>query len=386
MEALLAGKTRSVAIGVLRALVVPLRENWGDLQGFREAGLDVLAREGAGILYDDVQSPEHLDQVYRQVLRARARHFRSIENPAQLEHLYRELDFAAAEAATPLQQGVLWLASRIQLAAVSFVQSPAGQAHLTAVLRAIDDHRTALTRSLADSEHLTLERIEATLSTLSRDILTVTVGRFELYALAGHMLEIARAAARKSPVVGMAAQEAPENQDVTPLLAVLVEPVQIAELNEARLRYARLSEEERSRRYNEFRRQLLPIISEVAPFAPYGFEEFCQAIEAAMLPYPQRLEFIRSYARPLYTNGSQSKLFDEASTPKSVEQRYEAFVRSKQGNPAVLEIAKAFALRSFKHSDQESKRAFMQEVDLHAEFNWPTTLAELKAAMRSPSS
>ena len=52
----------------------------------------------------------------------------------------------------------------------------------------------------------------------------------------------------------------------------------------------------------------------------------------------------------------------------------------------MLEIARAFALRSFKHSDQESKRAFMREVDLHAEFNWPTSLAELKAAMRSPSS
>ncbi len=77
MEALLAGKTRSVAIGVLRALVVPLREYWGDLQGFREAGLDVLAREGGAILYDDVQSPEHLEQVYRQVLRSRALHIRS---------------------------------------------------------------------------------------------------------------------------------------------------------------------------------------------------------------------------------------------------------------------------------------------------------------------
>ena len=95
MEAMLAGKPRSVAIGALRALVVPLREHWGDLEGFREAGLDVLAKEGGGTLYDEKQSPAHLEQVYRQTVRARAMHFRPIENPAQLETLHKELDLVA---------------------------------------------------------------------------------------------------------------------------------------------------------------------------------------------------------------------------------------------------------------------------------------------------
>jgi hypothetical protein len=381
MEAMLAGKPRSVAIGALRALVVPLRERWGNPDAFREAGLDVLAREGGGSLYDEKQSPAHLEQLYRQVQRARATYFRPIENTAQLEQLYKELDLAAAKSASPLQQGVLWLASRLQQQAIAYLQSPPAQEAVSRVLAAVPDERAALNRALGPADQLTLDRVEDALAELAQRVLAGTLAPFEQTALAGHLLERVRVAARRPRRLDVPQDEAPRNDALTALLAALLDPVRLAELNEARLRYARMGEEEKNRRFNEFRRALLRLVAEVAPFAPEGFDAFCEAIEARLYPYPEPMQFIRTYARPIWNNGAQSNIFTNVTTPQGVEHTYEQLAKARQGNPVVLEIAKAFALRNFRQSAGGQKAESLKDVNLKQEFGWPTTIAELKAAL-----
>ncbi|HEX9843648.1 MAG TPA: hypothetical protein VGC20_12900, partial [bacterium] len=321
-------------------------------------------------------------QIYYQVQRARATYFRSIENAAQLEHLFKELDLGAAKAASPLQQGVLWLASRLQQQAIAALQEPKVKEQIARVLEAVPEQRGQLVRALGTAEELTLDRVEEALAALAQRVLAGTPGAFELIALAGHLLEQVRQAARRPRKIDLAQDEAPRNDAYTALLATLLEPVRHAELNEARQRYARMSEEEKNRRFNEFRRALLRIIGEVAPFAPEGFEPFCAAIETHLHPYPEPLQFIRTYARPIWNNGAQSNIFTNSTTPQSVQHTYDQMAKARQGNPVVLEIAKAFALRNFRQSEVSGKSAALREVNLKAEFGWPTTMDELKSALR----
>jgi hypothetical protein len=325
-----------------------------------------------------------VEQLYRQAVRTRALHFRASENPAQLEQLFKELDLAAAKANATLQQGVLWLASRVQQAAIGYLQSGPAKIHTERVLEGVSEKRNALTRPLGTTDQLSLERVEAVLAAFARGVMGPSLSRFEMSALAGHLLERVREAARKPPELQEERMEVPEEGPETALFSALVEPVRAAELNEARARYGRLGDEERNRRYNDFRRRLLRVIAKVAPYAPLGFEHFCQAIEVELFPYPEPLEFIRTFARTVYQNASQSTLFDDAATPQSVEQRYENLLKSRQGNPLVLEIAKAFALRNFQKSNKDAKQAFMRDLDLQAEFRWPVTLEALKAQLKGP--
>jgi hypothetical protein len=380
MEAMLVGKPRSVAIGVLRALVVPLKEHWGAIELFREAGLDVLAKEGGGTLYDEKNSPAHLEQLYRQVQRARATSFRAIESSAQLDQLHKELDLSAAKAASPLQQGVLWLASRLQQQAIAYLQQPAAQEQIAKVLAAIAQQREGFGRLLGKTDQLTLERVEEVLAEFAQQSLGGALGAFERTALAGHLLEKVREAGRRPRKLDVSNDDAPRNDAMTALLAVFMEPVRQGELNEAKLRYARLSEEEKTKRYNEFRRNLQRIIGEVAPAAAEGFESFCDAIERRMYPYPEPLQFIRTYARPIWNNGAQSNVFANATTPQSVEHAYEQAAKAKQGNPVTLEIAKAIALNNFRQASR-GKAVNLGEINLKSEFGWPSTVAELKTVI-----
>lgn len=382
MEAMLTGKPRSVAIGALRALVVPLREHWGDLEAFREAGLDVLAKEGGGTLYDEKQSPAHLEQVYRQTVRARAMHFRPIENTAQLETLFKELDLLAAKNTSPLQQGVLWLAMRIQHQAIAYLQQPATEGQVNSVLEAVNPRRNDLERALGDPQKLTLDRIESVLGALAKDVLAGLPGPFEQSVLAGHLLERVRAAARRPPRIDVTTDEAPRNDALTALFAVFLEPVRAAELNEAKARYARLSDAERTRRYNEFRRTLVRIVQDIASFAPHGFDVFCEALETRLYPYPEPLQFIRSFARPIWNSGAQSSAFTNATTPQGVQLLYEQYSASRQGNPVMLELARAFALHNFRGANGDGNAPPLTEVDLKEQFGWPTTIRELQAALR----
>lgn len=384
MELMLAGKPRAAAIGSLRALVVPLRDHWGDPETFRVAALEVLAKESGGALYDEKESPAHLDQFYQQVVRVRAAYFRPIENPAQLDQLYKELDLAAAKIDSILQQGVLWVASRLQQQAIAWLQKPASEELLKDVLNAVREQRSALARPLANTAQLTLDSVEEALGAFAQQVAKKPMGSFERSALAGHLLETVRDAARRPRKTDVPLDDAPRNDVLTALLAVMLEPVRAAELNEARLRYSRMSDEEKNKRFNEFRRALPRVIDEVAPFAPEGFEHFCEAIETRLFPYPEPMQFIRSYARPIWNSGAQSSIFANCTSPASVEHTYENMSKGRHGNPVVLEIAKAFALRNFRPAEASlPKGAVLREVNLKKEFGWPTTVADLRRQMQA---
>ena len=377
MEALIVGKPHSVVIGAMRALAEPMITHWGMMDAFIEEGLTVLEREGGGIFFDEENSPDHLEKLHRQVVHYRGAYFRAVGNISLLDSIYRELDQAASRANSPFRQGVLWIANHLQEAAIDYLQRPLAEEHRAKVLEAIQEKRNALAKPLADTESLTLERIEAVLAAFALSVLTETAGRFEMFCLAGHLLETVRNAARRPPDPLGGEDEPLENQEAAALVGLLSDPVRAGELNEARIRYSRLSDEEKKRRFNEFRRRMIQIVKLVAPYAPMGFEEFCQAIEANLYPYPEPMEFIRSFARSLHDNGSRSSIFENIQTPQAVEQRYEAMAANRQGNPLVLEIALAFAFNAFQESDLEEKKAAMREIDLKKEFGWPATMEEL---------
>ena len=182
---------------------------------------------------------------------------------------------------------------------------------------------------------------------------------------------------RKPPELPGETEEPPENLEAAALVGLLSESVWTAEINEAKLRFSRLGDEEKKKLFNSFRHQLLPVIKRVAHYAPIGLEEFCQAIEATIFPYPEPVEFIRSFARSLHANATQSTIFDNIQTPQAIGQRYETLIGTKQGNPLTVEIAKEIALATFQEDNLEEKKAYMREVDLGEEFGWPSTMKEL---------
>jgi hypothetical protein len=367
-----------VVLGTLRALVVPLREHWGQVERFCQAGLEIFSREGGGALFDAKQSPAHLEQLYRQVVRARALHFRAVEHAAQLEQLFKGLELAAN--ASPVQQSVLWLASRLQQQAIGILQNPRIKSGLRQILATLDERRGDLLRALGPLEKLGTERVEAALGALAQSVVG-NLSTFEQSTIGGHLLEIVRKAARRPPRLGMTLEHLPQNDALTPLLAALLEPVRTAELNDAQARYARMGDAEKNRLFNDFRRGLVAVATEVAPYAPEGFRTFCQAVETRLFPYPQPLQFIRPYARPVWNTGAQSSLFAAAQTPQNVQHIYETLAKARQGNPAVLEIAYAFAMRNFREDGSAPRESTLHELDLKTEFNWPATLDALQRAL-----
>ena len=381
MESILAGKPLSQSIGALRGLSTPLREHWGNLEDFKNAGMIFLAKESEGILFDKEKGPQQLELIYRQTLRMRAVHFRAIENTAQLEIHFKELDQAAAAGNSALRQALLFLSSRLQQSAITYLGTAEAEKHRAIALKAVLERRDSLMGALGNLQELTLDRVEALLAAFISDVLGEQVGRFEIFALAGHMVEQIRLAARQPPEIILDSTEMPDTKDVGPLLGLLTDPVRQAELNEARIRYARLKEDQKTSLYNHFRVRLQRVLKEVAMYAPKGFVPLCEAIESRIFPYPEQLGYIRAYLRPIYENASQSSIFTDANTPQSVQQRYEALMKARKGNPFLLEIARAFAMRNFKSLTIESQRAYMRDVDLKADFGWPATMQELQNSM-----
>ena len=377
MEALMVGKPQSVAIGVMRALIEPMLAHWGRTDEYIREGMEILGREGGGALYDEKKSPAQLEALLHKVTRAWATYFRPIQNPVQLEHLHRELDQNAAKIPSTYQQGVLWLAHRLQGAAIEYLNSPSGADHRAQVLSTIVTRGAALAKPLIISEQLTLGQIEEVLVRFARAELPGALGGFQLLVLAGHLLESVRAATRKAPVLDGGEEEPEDNQGIGALLSVLSGPVRVGEVNEARMRYTRLDDGEKQRRYNDFRLKMLRIVKTVAPFATMGFDEFCLAIEASLFPYPEMVEYIRTFARAIHDNGAKSTIFDGIQTRQAVEQRYENLAGSRQVNLIVLEVAKAFAMAAFRRSALEGKKAYLREVNLKEEFGWPGSISDL---------
>ncbi|HEX9844249.1 MAG TPA: hypothetical protein VGC20_15935, partial [bacterium] len=163
-----------------------------------------------------------------------------------------------------------------------------------------------------------------------------------------------------------------------PMVSILSEAVRQAELLEARQRFARLKNPERTRRYEVFRKVLVRLISKVAKFAVDGFEKFCTAVENEMFPYPAQIEWIRSFVKPVYGNAAQSSVFDACVTEQSVEARYQKLREEKSVNIVMLELGRALARSKFKAAEEEQKKNFLLELDLVKEFEWPASMDEFK--------
>lgn len=205
------------------------------------------------------------------------------------------------------------------------------------------------------------------------------VNRISLYAITGRLLERARAAARQPPLLALPDAPPREQTPAEKLTDALASPIREAELAEARARFAKLTTDQTAKRFEEFKYQLLRAIPKVADFAPLGLEPFSQALEAVLYPYPAQLEWTRSFVKPIWTNANQSTAFQGRNTPDLINQRYEHLRKTKQGNPIIIEMARAFALDLCRTAKEEQPSAtFVEDLDLAAEFGWPTTVDEMR--------
>lgn len=380
MELNLANKPRHTILRALRSLTPPLVQHWGDPLGFREAASAIVQREGSGALTGQ-EADALAEQVYRTVVRFRAVHFRPVENVPSLDAVFKGLDPGVnSPTANPLLNGGLWLAYRVQGNAIQYLSSQEGRTALTKAEGALGAPPMGWLRPLTgENQPVGLDRVEITVAERLIEALGTATGRFNLYALAGHILEQARMAARQPPQ--LAAPDVPPHE-LTPgerLSDALAAPVRSAELAEARARFAKLTPDEQTQRFEAFKLQLLRMTPQVAQFAPSGFEPFCEAMESILFPYPAALEWIRPFVKPVWTNASQSTLFEGRTTIELVNQRYQQLRKAKQGNPVLVELARAFAIERCRTAEQEQAQVFMKDLDVAGEFGWPTSLEDVRA-------
>jgi hypothetical protein len=387
MELNLASKPRQLLMRGLRALTPPLLEKWGDPAGFRDAARPILLREAGGALTGTAEADALADQVYRTVTRLRAIHFRPMENVPSLDAVFKGLDPGVnSTTANPIVNGSLWLAYRVQGSAIQFLNSSDGKTALAKAESVLGAPPFPWMRSLGgENAQVSLDRIELVMAERLAEGMGIPIGRFNLYAVLGHILEQARISARQSPQLALPDAPPRELSPAERLSDALAKPVRDAELAEARARFARLAPEETAKRFDEFKLQLLRMTPQIAQFAPLGFEPFCEAIESVLYPYPAQLEWIRPFVKPVWTNASQSTLFEDRATQELVNQRYQQLRKAKQGNPVLVELARAFAIERCRSAQQEQAQGFLKDLDLAAEFGWPISLEEMRNQSAKPA-
>jgi hypothetical protein len=377
MELNLANKPAAVMMRALRALLPPMRDHYGNAAAFRAAALPVLEKEAAAALADPREAAALADQAFRMITRLRSTYFRMVRDPVRLETVYKELDGRPQQPL--LQQGCLWPAYRLQQLASSYLDSGDGSAAFARALEALVNRRDALAKLAEGDVPPTLERLEAALAAMVLAALGGAAGNFHAYAIAGHLLERARALARKPPELATSDEKFSEPSKEERVLTALGAAALQGELNEARARFAKFSPDETNRRFEAFKQVLLRRVGEVAPYGALGYEPLCVVLEAGMFPYPRPLEWIRSFVKPVYTNAAQSTTFDDCQTVQSVHQRYQYIRRAKQGNPVIVELAYAIAVAKNRTQAVKQRQSFIQGLDVAKEFNWPTTLEDLEA-------
>ena len=375
MDALLKGLSTASALETLRSLLEPLREFWGDADGFVPAAAPVLAKGLEKPVSSDMHGP--LREFYQQVMRFRALYFRPISDGKALEALHRKMDAKAAHQQKTVQQGALWLAMRIQQAMQEFLGSTHGKEVIGNLHRSVQENRRVLFTRLGDPETITMARVNGAVTAYVREVMGEGLSRVETAALSGYLVEALRAASRNLPDLNLTDDEAPEQSEFADLTALLGDVVHQAEVNDAKQRFNNLPPEEKTRRFEEFPKSLRPHIRRVAPYAVKGFEGFCQAVECVLYPYPAPMEFIRNFARPIFNHGRQSTLFGDVTTQAGVKQRYIQLAEAGKINKLVLEIAFAIAMGSFRRSIEKTTRAFLLDLRLDEEFGWPTNISAL---------
>jgi hypothetical protein len=380
MEALLANKPKQIVQRALRALLAPIQDHFGDPAAFRVVAVPILMREGGTALADVKEAETLAEQAYRMTHRLRAAHFRPLDNPVQLDMQYKALEGAASQGPNgPFRHSCLWLAYRLHQTGLTFLRSPEAQNALAKCWTALENRRDLGGKAAAEANNLSLERVEALIVETLREGITPPPSTFNLQMLAGFLLEKGRATARALPELDLLGSVVPSQTREARVLAALAEPCRQAELNEARARFAKLTADESTKRFDEFKLQLLRTIGQLAPYAVLGIDKFCETVEAVLYPYPSHLDWIRAFVKPIYTNASQSTIFDDCPTEQSVNQRYQAIRKAKRGNTVILELARALAFTKTKVKEAEVRETFLTDLDLVKEFDWPTTLEQVTA-------
>ncbi|MDH4248354.1 MAG: hypothetical protein OEW39_11115, partial [Deltaproteobacteria bacterium] len=274
--------------------------------------------------------------------------------------------------------GALWLAMRIQQSMLDFLASDPGKEVIKNLHLNVQENRGVLLTRLGDPDSITMSRVNGAVTAYVREVMGAGLSRVETAALSGYLVEALRAASRHLPDLNPTDDETPEQSEFADLTALLGDVVHQAEVNDSKQRFNMLPVSEKTRRYEEFQKNLVKYIRRVAPYAVKGFEGFCQAVESVMFPYPTPMDYIRNYAKPIYNNGRQSSLFGDVTTQTGVKQRYIQLSEAGKINRLVLEIAYAVAMGSFRRSVEKTTRQFLLELNVQEEFGWPSTISNLK--------
>jgi len=378
MELNLINKPKPPIQRALRAVLAPLQDYWGDPSGFRVAATPTLVREAGSALANAKEAMALAQQAYRLVARLRASNFRPADTPVRADAIYKALEASAnAGINSALTGSCLWLAHRMQTAALAYLRSTEGQIALAKIWDRLQSKKEALDKAAAD-DGITLEILETLLADVVPTLLGSVMGRFQRYALGGYLLERARAMARALPERPGAENTLPTQSAEDRSLGMIAPAAHAADLNEARQRFARLDADQSGKRFEAFKAQFAQVAAKAAPYAPQGFEKFCVAVEAMLFAYPAPLEWVRPFIKPVYANASQAAMFDDCVTPQAIRQRYETHRQTKQGSSVILELARAFAMSKVKVREVEKKQSFMLELDPVKEFGWPATLASVR--------
>jgi len=376
MEPLLAGKSRQLIMSAVKALHPVLLKAWGQPSRFRDAASAVLMQ----VLGGEKSNPNEVGalaaQIYQMVAQIRSLHIRYLPTTTALQQVHKTLEPTFATA--PIRQACLVLAVQMHQTALTYFATAEGEKAYQALIASLDSQRMAIAHKLAENENIVLDQVEAALASVASVVAGKQDTAFHHAALAGRLLEKSRQVARMHPSKSQVPADFADNSPEIRIVSALEDATRRAELNEARARFTGLNEYQKGARYEGLRKLMLKQIDQIAPYAPEGFDKFCQAVEAIAYPYPAPLEWVRVFLKPLFTNAQQSSAFDKCRTEQSVQHRYGKIREEKGANPIMLELARAFALANLRTAQHESIQTFLSEVDLVKEFKWPASLADLK--------
>jgi len=381
MELNLDTKARPSLLRALRALLPAVLDKLGDPTGFRDIAAPILLRESDKAITDLKEADVLADRVHRAVTRLRGMHFRRLDTQQALDAAFKNLELSLnSSKANPVLSAGLWLAHRVHGAGLAFLDSREGQKAFAQAEAFLGAPPLAWIRVLGEeTQPASVDRIEQELVNRLAPVLGAQTDRSGLYALSGKLLERARAAARQPPLLALPDAPPQEHTPAERLTEALAVPLRQADLAEAHARFTRLTTDETAKRFEEFKYKLLRAIPQAAEYAPLGLEPFCQAVESAIYPYPAQLEWLRSFVKPVWTNANQSTMFEGRNAPDLINQRYEHLRKTKQGNPIIIEMARAFALSLLRTPKEEQTSAtFAEDLDLVAEFGWPATVDEMR--------
>lgn len=375
MENLLAGKSRQSVLQAVKTLLDPILENWGSEDAFVQASVELL-RKGLGdeeALSKDLETMAQ--QIYLTVMQIRSLQTRHIKSHQELTQTEKTLEPTFAQS--PMRQGCLWLAVHARQEAIDRLDSPEGKTGQAKVIKALDRERANLSKRLQEAKYADLGQLEKALAGYAGKVLGKK-NPFLLGTLAGDIIESARKRGRLPPNDTGLPVDFSDNSPETRLISTLEDIVRQAELSEARQRFSLLNDYQKGARYEALRKVMQKNIDDISPHAPGKFEGFCQAVESIAFPYPNPLEWVRVFLKPLYTNASQSTAFDKCRTEQSVNYRYQKIQEERGVNPIMLEMSKAFALATLKTVQQENLKNFLVDVNLVGEFDWPADIEDLK--------